>query len=200
MNSLDRTINNDFLVITKSLLPYLNTDRQKPLAIFIKVMELIYTVNIFSDQKLVRSMSRSQESGWEKSFLNDIRSNIGEDKAYFIDIILKLAEAKTLLAHHEQASAEAKHYTPADYHLHPLDSGIPESQPFPDEILKTPKNPAFPNRTTPPPSSTPSPAPTNTSSANPEQLIQSLSSMLDPNQTQLLKVLTSLLTSSSSHS
>ena len=46
MNNLDRSVNNDFLIVGKSLLPYLNVDRQKPVAIFIKVMELLYTVNL----------------------------------------------------------------------------------------------------------------------------------------------------------
>lgn len=68
MTNLDRAINNDILVVSKSLLPYLNIDRQKPMAVFIKLMELVYTINLFSNEASVRSMSRSQESGWEKSF------------------------------------------------------------------------------------------------------------------------------------
>lgn len=181
MNNLDRAINSDLLIVTKSLLPYLNVDRQKPIAIFIKVMELIYTVNLFSDENSVRSMSRTQESGWEREFLNDVKSNLNTDKAYFIDAILKLTEAKNLLTH---PTLNTQQNTPsATYHLHPSDSGIPEDQPFSDANI---------------PSQTKGPSSPNTASA--DQLLHSLSSMLDPNQAQLLKMLTSLLIPQSSKS
>lgn len=187
MNNLDRAVNNDLLVVSKSLLPYLNMDRQKPLAIFIKVMELIYTVNLFSNEATVRSMSRSQDTGWENDFLNDVKNNLSADKAYFIDVIMKLNEAKTLLSRQEPADHPSSYYSASDYNMHPDDSGIPENAPFPDTMQSTQttsKKSSFNNR--------PSQKQANTS-PNPEQLISSLSSMLDPNQAQLLKMLTSLL-------
>lgn len=186
MNNLDRAINNDLLVVSKSLLPYLNMDRQKPLAIFIKVMELIYTVNLFSNEASIRSMSRSQESGWERNFLNDVKNNLSEDKAHFIDVILKLNEAKSLLSRQDNPDSSSGYYSSSDYHMHPNDSGIPEDSPFPDMPQTTPPNTSKRMDTANRPTS-------NTSSPNPEQLINSLSSMLDPNQKQLLKMLTSLL-------
>ncbi|MBQ1274113.1 MAG: hypothetical protein U0L26_06525 [Cellulosilyticum sp.] len=184
MTNLDRAINNDILVVSKSLLPYLNIDRQKPMAVFIKLMELVYTINLFSNEASVRSMSRSQESGWEKSFLNDVKANLGDDKAYFVDVILKLAEAKDLLAKPEPSTSRPSQNTP-EYHLHPLDSGTLEDAPFPDEKTapSTPKSTPPPN--TPPKSAGPSP----------EQIINGLSSMLDPNQAQLLKVIASMFNS-----
>lgn len=184
MTNLDRAINNDILVVSKSLLPYLNIDRQKPMAVFIKLMELVYTINLFSNEASVRSMSRSQESGWEKAFLNDVKANLGDDKAYFVDVILKLAEAKDLLAKPEQSISKPKQSTP-EYHLHPLDSGILEDAPFPD-AKPTPSTPKLaPTPNTPPKSTGPSP----------DQIINSLSSMLDPNQAQLLKVIASMFNS-----
>lgn len=175
MNNLDRAVNNDFLVVTKSLLPYLNADRQKPVAIFIKAMELIYTINLFSNESSVRSMSRSQEAGWEKDFLNDVKSNLSSDKAYFIDAIMKLNEARNLLAKQEAATASAS----SEYHLYPADSGIPEDQPFPDAAATI--------------SSTKQQTSSSQKQPNPEQLIHTLSSMLDPNQAQLLKIISSLI-------
>lgn len=181
MNNLDRSVNNDFLIVGKSLLPYLNVDRQKPVAIFIKVMELLYTVNLFSNEASVRSMTRSQETGWEKDFLNDVKSNLSEDKAYFIDAILKLTEAHNLLRKQSTPSENDPFYSSNDYNLHPLDSGIPENQPFTDETpLGTANKPQrAPN--------------TKQNGPNPEQVIGALSSMLDPSQAQLLKMLTTLL-------
>lgn len=176
MTNLDRAINTDILVVSKSLLPYLNIDKQRPMAIFIKSLELIYTINLFSNETSVRSLSRSHETGWEKSFLNDVKENLGADKAYFIDAILKIAEAKDLLAR-----ADPKDTSEApEYHLHDLDSGVLESMPFPDET-PIPKDQTFPK-----------PNDNKSAAASPEQIINSLSSMLDPNQAQLLKVLTSL--------
>lgn len=179
MTTLDRAVNNDMLVITKSLLPYLNIDRQKPVAIFIKAMELFYTINLFSNEVSVRSMCRSGETDWEKSFLNDVKANLGNDKAYFIDAILKLTEAKDLLARPEMSSNTNE----LEYNLHPLDSGILEAMPFSDQNASSKTPDAH------------SPASAQSNSPTPEQIINSLSSILDPSQAQLLKTLSSLFAS-----
>lgn len=183
MTNLDRAINNDILVVSKSLLPYLNIDKQKPIAIFIKAMELIYTVNLFSNESTVRSMSRSQDEGWEKSFLNDVKSNLGDEKAFFVDAILKLAEARDLLSKQE---APSNGPISPEYHLHPLDSGVLEDQLFTEQI-STPDPKAV--KSAPKINQKPSSGP------SPEQIINGLSSMLDPSQAQLLKVLASMFNS-----
>ena len=184
MNNLDRSINNEFLIVSKSLLPYLNVDRQKSVALFIKTMELVYTLNLFSNETSVRSMSRSQESGWEKDFLTDVRNNLPSDKAYFVDVILKLTEARTLLNRQTDSNAPSE----PEYHLHPTDSGILNAEPFEPDLgisshnLKEKNNHSPVNENT---SSNPLPSP--------DQFISGLSSLLDPNQTQLLKLISSFL-------
>lgn len=187
MNNFDRAINNEFLIVSKSLLPYLNVDRQKSVALFIKVMELVYTLNLFSNETSVRSMSRSQETGWEKDFLTDVRNNLPSDKAYFVDAILKLTEARTLLTKQTEPDTASS----PEYHLHPADSGIFDASPFPVDSAGSSHDSKESGHTsikenTPPPTSLPSP----------EQIISGLSSILDPNQTQLLKLLSSFLTKS----
>lgn len=189
MNTLDRAVNNDFLVVSKSLLPYLNADKQRTVAIFIKVMELIYTMNVFSNESSVRSMSRSQEGGWEKDFLNDVKNNLSDDKAYFIDAILKLTEAKDLLTRQEDHHSVGQ---PPEYHLNSYDSGILESMPFP----KDPDEPAVSSvKSTASNASTAksSSGTSNKTGPSADQIVNGLSSLLDPNQAQLLKVLSSIL-------
>lgn len=187
MNTLDRAVNNDFLIVSKSLLPYLSLDKQRTVAIFIKVMELVYTMNVFSNETSVRSMSRSQETGWEKDFLNDVKNNLSSDKAYFIDAILKLTEAKELLTRQENSPTSLSQEP--EYHLHPADSGILESMSFPSDSeshSKTSSETASMNQSK-------QAANASSSGPSPDQLINGLSSLLDPNQTQLLKVLSTLL-------
>lgn len=184
MNNLDRAVNNDFLIVSKSLLPYLNIDKQRTVAILIKAMELIYTAHLFSNETSVRSLSRSQEVGWEKDFLRDLRGNLSSDKAYFVDAILKLTEAKDLLTRQDDSSTEPSPVAP-EYHLHPSDSGILDDTPFsetPDSQNSTQTSSSPSPQNTPP-----------TSMPSPEQLINGLSSFLDPSQTQLLKAISSLL-------
>ena len=187
MNTLDRAVNNDFLIVSKSLLPYLSLDKQRTVAIFIKVMELVYTMNVFSNETSVRSMSRSQETGWEKDFLNDVKNNLSSDKAYFIDAILKLTEAKELLTRQENSPTSLSQEP--EYHLHPADSGILESMSFPSDSeshSKTSSETASMNQSK-------QAANASSSGPSPDQLINGLSSLLHPNQTQLLKVLSTLL-------
>ena len=186
MNNLDRAINNEFLIVSKSLLPYLNVDRQKSVALFIKVMELVYTLNLFSNETSVRSMSRSQEAGWEKDFLIDVRNNLPSDKAYFIDAILKLTEAKALLSR----KTDSEDSLAPEYHLHPADSGIFGDEPF--ESTPNSSSQDFKETTHTSENENKSPA----ALPSPDQFISGLASMLDPNQTQLLKLLSSFLTKS----
>lgn len=175
MSTLDRAVNNDALMISKSLLPYLKPDRQKPVAVLIKAMELMYTINLYSSEDFVRSMSRSQETGWERNFLTDVKQNLSSDKAYFIDAILKLTEAKDLLSTRNHSNDQEE----PSYSLHASDSGILEDQPFtPAAAAATPK---------------PTSAENQASSPNPSQIIDKLSPLLDPNQVQLLKLLSGFI-------
>lgn len=183
MNNLDRAVNNELLIVSKSLLPYLNLDKQRTAAIFIKVIELVYTMSLFSDETTVRSMSRSQETGWEKDFLNDVKGNLSNDKAYFIDVILKLTEAKDLLTRSPDGPSHSASNEP-EYHLHAGDSGFLNDMPFPQDEAASP--------TPAPSSSSEKTAKSSSNGPSPEQLISGLSSLLDPNQTQLLKMLSSL--------
>lgn len=167
MNTLDRAINNDFLRVSKSLLPYLEPDMQRSIAVFIKAFELVSTIDLYSKEDTVRSMSRSHNTGWEKEFLHDLRSNLSDDRAHFIDAILKLTEARELLAHHE----DENNFTPS----------------FSDS-----NEPFNASETLPPPLATSSNGP------NPADIINKLSSVLEPNQAQFLKILSSFISKPSS--
>ncbi|WP_054741211.1 hypothetical protein [Cellulosilyticum ruminicola] len=160
MVSLDRAINNDFLTISKSLIPYLPLENQKSLAIFVKTFELMQTINLFSKDAAVHSMSRSHEAGWEKEFLKDVRQNLSGDRGYFIDALLKLTEVRDLIDNHAE-----NNYT------EPTPSVV---EPYPnDPTQSTPTN--------------------NGPTITPNDVIDKLSSMLEPNQVQLLKVLSSFI-------
>ncbi|WP_070000824.1 hypothetical protein [Cellulosilyticum sp. I15G10I2] len=169
MISLDSAMNNDFLMISKSLVPYLDPDKQRAVAIFIKAFELMSTIDLFSKEEFVRSITIPRDTGWEKKFLNDIRTNLSDDRAYFIDAILKLSEVKDLLAVKTTEPYNSS-YTGND----PLTANIP-----------------LPSSPDPNPQST---APTNSASINKaSDVIDKLSGVLEPNQLQILKVLSSFI-------
>ncbi|PHV70912.1 hypothetical protein CS063_07780 [Sporanaerobium hydrogeniformans] len=169
MNSLDNATRNDFLLISKSLIPYLNPNNQRSAAIFIKAIELLYTVEVFSKEDFVRGFSRSTEQGWEKSFLRDIRKDLSDERGYFIDVLLKLSEAKDIFAMRNQSHSPMSSSTN-------LDSGIPVQESITPEEPKMQTN-----------------ANTTHQGPNPSDILSSLSSLLDPNQLQLLKVLSGFM-------
>ncbi len=169
MISLDSATNNDFLIISKSLVPYLDADKQKAVAIFIKAFELMSTIDLFSKEDSIRSLTKPRDTGWEKNFLSDIRANLSDDRAYFIDAILKLSEVKDLIAV-KNSQSSSSNYTASS----PLDSNIP---------IPPSQETVSPNL-----SSNNTHAP-NTSA----DVIDKLSGMLDPNQLQILKVLSSFI-------
>ena len=173
MVSLDSAMNNDFLMITKLLIPYLDRDKQKAVAIFIKSFELMSTIDLFSKEDFMDSFSQPRNNGWEKKFLHDIKTNLSDERAYFIDAILKLSEVKDLLA-------------------------VKNTEPF---------NPNYPNNTMTSSSEasfkTPSSASSHTSpsanlgngpsSHNATEVLDKLAGVLEPNQLQILKVLSSFM-------
>ncbi len=173
MNALDRAINTDMLTVSKSFLPYLNMDYQKPLAILIKAIELMYTVNLYSKEDSINSMCRSLDEGWEREFLNEVKSNLSKDKAYFIDVVLKLSEAKDILnmasASREDCNTfcNSNNYQPNNI----------------DDINNYDINQSNSSKT-------PSTAPGTT---NPDKIIDKLSPMLEPGQLQLLKILSGMM-------
>jgi len=169
MNPMDTAIKNDFLMISKSLVPYLSADKQKSAAIFIKALELVYTVNLFSQEEFVRSFSRSQESGWEKNLLSDIRTDLSDDRGYFIDAILKISEAKEILT----AKKNGDEATFPKNTTSKMSSDIPHNS----KTIHT--HNANSN--------------SNPNSNNPTQILSSLSGVLEPNQLQLLKVLSAFM-------
>ncbi len=173
MNPLDSATRNDFLLISKSLIPYLNPNNQRSAAIFIKAIELLYTVEVFSKEDFVRDFSRSTDNGWEKNFLRDVRKELSDERGYFIEVLLKLSEAKEIFSARSTSSNVQKSS------LSSLDSGIPVDADFPPQE---------------PPPPRPSATTTNQNQGpNPSDILNNLSSLLDPNQMQLLKVLSSFM-------
>lgn len=156
MRSLDAATNNDFLMISKSLVPYLDADKQRAVAIFIKSFELISTIDLFSKEEFVRSITQPRKEGWEKQFLSDIKANLSDDRAYFIDAILKLSEVRDLLG------------------------------------VKSSDTPTFSTLSANPPPPNPS-SNTNSSSNKATEVIDKLSGVLEPNQIQILKVLSAFI-------
>ena len=175
MISMDSAMNNDFLMISKSLVPYLDADKQRSVAIFIKAFELMSTIDLFSKEDFRTSISKKRDLGWEKNLLSDIRTNLSDDRAFFIDAILKLSEVKDLL-------------------------GVKSTEPFNENATNTsfsnigipansPSTSASQNAS--PHGSSNTNAGNNTDKAT--DIINQLSGMLDPNQLQILKVLSSFM-------
>ncbi|MDF2595706.1 MAG: hypothetical protein K0R69_2047 [Clostridia bacterium] len=170
MRSIDSATNNDFLNISRSMIPYLDADKQKGVAVFIKVVELMSTIDLFSKEEFVRSIARPRDSGWEKNFLNDLRSNLSDDRGYFIDAILKLSEFRDLLAVKNNDTSGEPHVNKSQQNpnMHVTPSQRPQSQN------------ATPHGSPPP-------------SMNPSDILDKLSGILEPNQLQILKVLSSFM-------
>ncbi len=97
MNVLDQSINNDLLVVAKTLVPYLDANKQRVVAIGVKLAELISTIAFYADEDNITDISRDREPGWERKFLTDVKENLSEDKAYYVDVVLKITEALNLL-------------------------------------------------------------------------------------------------------
>lgn len=158
MHRIDKEINNDTLVVCKCLVPYLDRDMQKNMAILIKAFELLYTIKLFSSDDFVKSISVERKNGWHTHLLHDVKKNIDPNRAYLIDMALKFTEFQKIMTTKQALNVNDK---------------LP-NQGSPDIAL-------------------PPTLARDKSQENPSDIIDEFSSVLEPNQLQLLKMLSSFL-------
>lgn len=177
-NPLDAHVNTEWMRVCKCVLPYLDRQTQRNVAISLKFMELMSVMQLYSSNQTAPmdpiSLTRSEH--WENELLRSVRSNLSPEKAFIVDAIMKIGEARNILLEHHSNETE-------------LPPSASASKPlFADEIEDAP--PDFPD-----PTRTQFSSPTNTkqSSADPSAMIDMLAPLLDDNQRQMLKLFTTFM-------
>jgi hypothetical protein len=158
MHRIDKEINNDTLVVCKCLVPYLDRDMQRNMAILIKAFELLYTIKLFSSDEFIKSISVERKNGWHTHLLHDVKKNIDPNRAYLIDMVLKFTEFQKIMTTKQALNVNDKlpHQSAPDVSLPPT--------------LARDKN-----------------------EESPSDIMSEFSSVLEPNQLQLLKMLSTFL-------
>ena len=114
-NPLDHEVNTELMRVCKCVIPYLDPGLQKNVAVGIKFLELINTMNAFSDLgSFNTNQSLTRQGHWDQDLLRSIRSNLSPDKAYMIDALIKLQEFKSII--HTKDMSPAPHPVHADVH------------------------------------------------------------------------------------
>lgn len=173
-NQLDTHVNTEWMRVCKCVLPYLDRQTQRNVAISLKFMELMSVMQLYSDNNntTLDPISLTRSDHWENDLLHSVRSNLSPDKAFIVDALMKLGEVKNILAEHNQP---------------PTEPAPPASPPlFADEIEEAP---VFPSSFPPP-----FPSPDQSSNTmNPSAMLDKLAPLLDDNQRQMLKLFTSFM-------
>lgn len=105
-NPLDSHVNSEWMRICKCVLPYLDRNLQRNLAVSLKFMELMSVLQLYSNTSTLDPISLTRSTHWEKELLSSIRSALSPDKAFMIDAMLKLSEAKHILADHNESNKQ----------------------------------------------------------------------------------------------
>ena len=81
-NPLDETVNTELMRVCKCVIPYLDRNVQKNVAIGLKFLELVNTINVYKeDNELDSSMTLERTGTWEEDLLRSIRGNLSSEKA-----------------------------------------------------------------------------------------------------------------------
>ena len=178
-NPLDSHVNSEWMRVCKCILPYLDRSTQKHLAISLKFMELMSVINLYSQQNAPDPISLTREGSWEKDLLHNVRSNLSADKAFIIDAVLKISEAKNILSQHKQEPNQSNPsdslslFNPAD----PTDESTAKDSPtLPDDGAEQSSSPS-----------------SGGPSFNPMDMIEKLSPLLDDNQRQMIQLFSTLM-------
>ena len=95
----DDAIHTNSMKKLKSVVPYMDREYQKKLAIMIKVIELQKVIEMYNTQEVgVASIDKSSERGdWRKGMLSAIRVHSTQEEQRMIDMILNLIEMKEFM-------------------------------------------------------------------------------------------------------
>lgn len=179
-NPLDQEVNTELMRVCKCVIPYLDRGVQKNVAIGLKFLELVNTINAYGDPlNSNNSISLTRQGHWQEDLLRSVRSNLSPDKAYLIDAVIKLQEFKSILNTKDTGSSIPT--TLSSYEPEPSFEQAPQFEPFSDLSREVPKNEKVPPKSQT--SSGPSPA----------NILQMLSPLLDDNQKQLFNAFASLM-------
>ncbi|OON99074.1 MAG: hypothetical protein ATN35_00310 [Epulopiscium sp. Nele67-Bin004] len=91
-NPLDNAINTEFMLVVKCILPYLDDDIQKTVAIGIKALELIETFKLYDEE--TSPISKDKNGDWQKDLLLDVSKNLHPDKAGLLELLVLAGERK----------------------------------------------------------------------------------------------------------
>lgn len=192
-NNFDRHVNTDLMRVCKCVIPYLDRDTQKTVAIGLKIVELINTINIYNDENIIGEMSLTRGDHWESDLLQSVRSNLSPEKAYLIDAVLKLKEVRSIMNATKSDSMPPPFPNPTSCESDYQPSFYTDNAPPFQSSFYTDDAPS--SRTDPEPSPSPVPPPKspNTSGPSPASLIQAVAPLLDDNQKQLLNLFAGFL-------
>ena len=171
-NPLDEIVNTELMRVCKCVVPYLDRNVQKNVAIGLKFLELINTINTYADDAtLDDTLSRSRDGNWQTDLLHSVRENLTPEKAYIVDAIVKLQEVKSILNNKETSPTLAP-------------TTFDEPAPFFDKM------PDFHRDASP----VEPPKPASSNNANSAAaLLQVLTPLMDDNQKQIFNLLTTFL-------
>lgn len=197
-NQLDQQVNTELMRVCKCVIPYLDRNVQKNVAIGVKFLELINTINTFSNDTSLSSLSLTRQGNWEEDLLDNVKANLSPEKAYLIDAVWKLKEFRSIL----QTKDPHEPDSPASFEPYPTTDPQDQASYFSDinDAPKTTRPPRMPNTSNtqrPPnsqrPSNTQGSSTTQNNMGSPTNILQMLSPLLDDNQKQLLNLLSAFL-------
>ncbi|ONI43748.1 hypothetical protein AN641_09175 [Candidatus Epulonipiscioides gigas] len=186
-NSLDQAINSELIRVSKCILPYLEKDLQKQVAISIKIMELINTIKFYNEEEI---FSIPKEGDWQKDLLMEISKNLNPDKAYIIEALLKADELRSLL-NTQASTAQYSDEIVSNYYNTYSDKN---PQPTYTSYQEPDIQPIYTNYQDSTPQETYNSIPKQNAQTTPSDIIKSLSPLLDEKQQQILSAFTTFLT------
>ncbi len=102
-NQLDQAINSERIRLFKCILPYLDKDLQKQVAISLKFFELVNTIKFYNNDEY---LAIPKEGDWKKALLIEMSQNVDPDKSQFLDMILKITELLSVLSAQDSQDIE----------------------------------------------------------------------------------------------
>lgn len=94
---IDQVVNNQQMRIIKAALPYMDFPKQKQIAMFVKVMELRKTIDLFDSPDQVHTTLNEKKSMDKLEFLRDIRNSCDEPHQKKLNMLISLLNMQSTM-------------------------------------------------------------------------------------------------------
>ncbi|GKX31648.1 hypothetical protein SH1V18_41280 [Vallitalea longa] len=105
-SDFDTIVNSNKMNIIKAAIPYMNLENQKKIALFVKLIEFINTMNLYNNHSINEIPALNKTNITKRDMLMALRPSCSDKNKQLIDILLNVNNLKSMMTSINNKKAE----------------------------------------------------------------------------------------------